>query len=376
VNGSQLPIGTAAGQSGAGNYQQGTTVTISAGTRSGFNFAGWTVNADGVTLANANSAATTFVMPTNAVTVTANWTPASGTLTPQPDGVIFLFHSGNNGFPSFSNPWHGDNPGFWIEFTPNVSFDWIIFQWLRSGTPFGSPIDSRNIHSPSNRVRLNLFNVNPWNHNGIWTLRATTYVNGVAAFVDHSRAMELFVTENTSVHVSTPAPIPTPVPTPPPAPVQINVPSPQVQIPASAPVQPRPATTPSAPPAPLEPIIPTRPINIVTMMNSRTANFNQPSVLTYEGTLIPVREVFARLGYSIEWDAGTRSATLTRGRSVIIITEGSHRFSHNGFMRNHNGNQEAQMINGHLMVPFLQVLTAAGARAWRDADNVLHIVHP
>jgi uncharacterized repeat protein (TIGR02543 family) len=65
--------GSHAATSGAANYRAGETVTISAGTRSGYNFGGWTVTSGGVTLAS-NSATTTFIMPGNTVAVTANWT--------------------------------------------------------------------------------------------------------------------------------------------------------------------------------------------------------------------------------------------------------------------------------------------------------------
>ena len=58
---------------GAGEYTINKTVTVYAGSRAGYSFTGWTVNAGGVTLINANSTSTTFTMPGNAVTVTANW---------------------------------------------------------------------------------------------------------------------------------------------------------------------------------------------------------------------------------------------------------------------------------------------------------------
>ena len=68
--------GSHATTTGAGNYAPGSTVTIHAGSRSSHNFNGWTVNAGGVALTNANSATTTFTMPVNNVTVTANWVAA------------------------------------------------------------------------------------------------------------------------------------------------------------------------------------------------------------------------------------------------------------------------------------------------------------
>jgi len=60
--------------SGGGSYTAGTVVTISAGAApSGYAFSAWTTASGGVTFNSANSAATWFTMPANAVTVTANF---------------------------------------------------------------------------------------------------------------------------------------------------------------------------------------------------------------------------------------------------------------------------------------------------------------
>ena len=58
---------------GSGTYIYKDTVNLDAGTKTGYTFAGWTVNSGGVTLANASAATTTFTMPDNDVEVTANW---------------------------------------------------------------------------------------------------------------------------------------------------------------------------------------------------------------------------------------------------------------------------------------------------------------
>jgi len=59
---------------GAGEYSHGNPVTIHAGTRSGYTFAGWTIDGTDVVLASTTDATTTFTMPLRNVTVTANWT--------------------------------------------------------------------------------------------------------------------------------------------------------------------------------------------------------------------------------------------------------------------------------------------------------------
>jgi uncharacterized protein (TIGR02145 family) len=62
------------GAKGTDNYAAGTTVTISAGTApSGQQFKDWTTSSVGVNFVNENSSTTTFVMPDNVVTVTANF---------------------------------------------------------------------------------------------------------------------------------------------------------------------------------------------------------------------------------------------------------------------------------------------------------------
>ena len=67
-----------AATTGEGRYEAGKTVTIHAGSRSNYRFDGWTTTSAGVTLASTSSKDTTFVMPANAVTVTANWTYIGG----------------------------------------------------------------------------------------------------------------------------------------------------------------------------------------------------------------------------------------------------------------------------------------------------------
>ena len=55
-----------------GKYIEGKKVSIDAGTKSGYRFAGWT-SSNGGSFADASSASTTFTMPANDTTITANW---------------------------------------------------------------------------------------------------------------------------------------------------------------------------------------------------------------------------------------------------------------------------------------------------------------
>ena len=60
------------GTTTGGQYTKGTEIRIDAGTKSGYRFAGWT-SSNGGSFADASSASTTFTMPANDTTITANW---------------------------------------------------------------------------------------------------------------------------------------------------------------------------------------------------------------------------------------------------------------------------------------------------------------
>ena len=68
--------GSYAETSGAGDYAEGETVNLDAGTREGYTFAGWTSESN-ITFADSKAAKTSFTMIGEAVTVTANWTKNS-----------------------------------------------------------------------------------------------------------------------------------------------------------------------------------------------------------------------------------------------------------------------------------------------------------
>ena len=60
------------GTTRGGQYTKGTKIQSDAGTKSGYRFAGWT-SSKGGSFADASSARTTFTMPANDTTITANW---------------------------------------------------------------------------------------------------------------------------------------------------------------------------------------------------------------------------------------------------------------------------------------------------------------
>jgi len=114
--------------SGAGTYLTDSTVTVNAGSRSGYTFSGWTVTEGGITLSNTPTA--TFTMPARNVAITANWT----TVTSGGDGGSGSGGSGSGGGSS-SKPSPSPSTPTPSEPTPSTP------------SPSPSPSDSGNIES-------------------------------------------------------------------------------------------------------------------------------------------------------------------------------------------------------------------------------------
>jgi adhesin HecA-like repeat protein len=114
------------------------------------------------------------------------------------------------------------------------------------------------------------------------------------------------------------------------------------------------------------------PVPLTVNLNGRPLNITgQPAVMVGNAQLIPVGDVFRALGYNVAWNPATSTATLTRGNVVVVVTEGSNQFTINGMSRSFR--TPAMLMNGYLMVSFMEIIEAIGGRAHRDANNAINI---
>jgi uncharacterized repeat protein (TIGR02543 family) len=183
---------------------------------------------------------------------------------PVPGGVVFSYGQGNFGFPVTITPQQGNTHNYGITFAKNFADSTVVFQWLLNGVPFGAQFGCDEITSPADLARLTIISTDV-QHNGEWSLRADTYVNGVLTFIDYSRISTLTVVRgNTPVTggggggsapsgggglLGPPVPrlSPAPVPTPDEPDVWLGLAPPGEQLP----ITPPPHTAP--PPAPMLP---------------------------------------------------------------------------------------------------------------------------
>lgn len=89
-------------------------------------------------------------------------------------------------------------------------------------------------------------------------------------------------------------------------------------------------------------------------------------------TLIPLRGLFEKMGYTIGWEPATKTATLIKGPSLISMRDG-----HKALQVNQNSvmlDVPAQIINNSMMIPLRAISEATGANVNWDANTkTVHI---
>jgi len=93
---------------------------------------------------------------------------------------------------------------------------------------------------------------------------------------------------------------------------------------------------------------------------------DQHPVIVDGRTLVPIRDVFVSLGFDIEWNPDTGTATLTDPDYDVVIVQGRSNFTVNG--RNITPDVPQQIINGRFMLPLRAVSEAVNVEVHWLAD--------
>lgn len=97
------------------------------------------------------------------------------------------------------------------------------------------------------------------------------------------------------------------------------------------------------------------------------------AVIVDNRTLVPVRGIFEELGYTVDYDNVTKTATLTRGSSVVSMTAGNTYFTAEG--KEITPEVPQQIIDGSFMLPLRAVSEAIGVQVDWDAATKTAIVN-
>ncbi|MCL1997325.1 MAG: copper amine oxidase N-terminal domain-containing protein [Turicibacter sp.] len=87
--------------------------------------------------------------------------------------------------------------------------------------------------------------------------------------------------------------------------------------------------------------------------------------------MIPVGGILRALDFGANWDEDNRVATLNRFNREIIIRDGEQSFTINGVMRHLPA--PVIIVEGHMMVPFVEFIDAIGGRSNLDTNNTINI---
>lgn len=108
-------------------------------------------------------------------------------------------------------------------------------------------------------------------------------------------------------------------------------------------------------------------------LNGEAVTFTgQQPVIVENRTLIPLRGVFEKMGYSVEWEANTKTALLTSGDTSVSVSANSSQFIVNGQVKSLD--VPAQILNGSMMLPLRAIGESAGANVtWNGATKTVEI---
>lgn len=84
-------------------------------------------------------------------------------------------------------------------------------------------------------------------------------------------------------------------------------------------------------------------------------------------TLVPIRGVFEELGYYVDYNANTKTATLAAMNMVVTVTQGNTYFKVNNNII--TPEVPPQIIDGRFMVPLRAISEALGATVDWDAST-------
>jgi len=99
---------------------------------------------------------------------------------------------------------------------------------------------------------------------------------------------------------------------------------------------------------------------------------NQQPAIIDGRTLVPVRGVFEHLGFEVDWDQPTLTATLTGADHTVLITANAAAFTTNG--QAFALDVPAQVIHGSTMLPIRAVMESVGYYVdWDDATSTVII---
>ena len=115
---------------------------------------------------------------------------------------------------------------------------------------------------------------------------------------------------------------------------------------------------------------------ISVLLNGSKISFDQEPININGRIMVPIRPIFEAMGYSVEWNGETHTATATKGRDMIIVQTDDEIINY--YINSSAGIYECdvppQIVSGRILVPVRAISESAGCNVDWDADNCSVII--
>ncbi len=114
-------------------------------------------------------------------------------------------------------------------------------------------------------------------------------------------------------------------------------------------------------------------INVVYNSTPVTFTSAQPAIVD-DRALVPLRGVFDTMGYTVSYDAATKTATISDNRTVIKASSEKMSVTKDGKTTVLSSDVKPQLINDYFMAPLRAIAEATGAEVnWDSASRTVYI---
>ena len=110
----------------------------------------------------------------------------------------------------------------------------------------------------------------------------------------------------------------------------------------------------------------------VTVDGESVSYSDQTPVIINERTYIPIRDVFEKMGFKVDWDSERKAVTISDDYYIIVLMTGTDNMLTAGADLNFTCKKldnTVQIVNGRTMLPLREILESAGYRLGWDAET-------
>ena len=104
---------------------------------------------------------------------------------------------------------------------------------------------------------------------------------------------------------------------------------------------------------------------------------DQTPVIINDRTYIPIRDVFEKMGFKVDWDGESKAVTISDDYYIIVLMTGTDGMLTAGADLNYTYKKlenTIQIVNGRTMLPLREILESAGYELGWDAETKTAIV--